>query len=145
MPEWTAGQAVTSENGGSSDAVLKSSKNLLAAIGFTQFMDEGQGAQISAASGDFPAENSILDSASFLAAAPAYFGGQKINTILSRAARDVRPGWSYLPFQVYANSIFPDTAGQAYTKNVSLSAALMAWQKASASYGTQQGFSITTK
>jgi len=41
--------------------------------------------------------------------------------------------------------IFPDTAGQAYTKNVSLSAGLMAWQKASASYGTQQGFSVTSK
>ena len=73
------------------------------------------------------------------------FGGQKINTVLSQSAKDVLPGWSYLPFQVYANSIFPDTAGQAYTKNVSLSTGLMAWQKASATYGTQQGFSVTSK
>ena len=145
MPEWTAGQAVTSENGGSSDAVLKSSKHLLAAVGFAEFMDQGPGAQISAASGDFPALNSILGSESFLGAAPAYFGGQKINTVLSRAAKDVLPGWSYLPYQVYANSVFPDTAGQAYTKNLSLLAGLQSWQKSSASYGTQQGFTITTK
>jgi multiple sugar transport system substrate-binding protein len=145
MPQWTAGQAANSENGGSSDAVLKSSKNPLAAAGFLEFMDSGPGAQMSADSGDFPAANSILDSSSFLSTAPAYFGGQKINTVLSQSAKDVLPGWSYLPFQVYANSIFPDTAGQAYTKNVSLSAGLLAWQKASASYGTQQGFSVTSK
>jgi multiple sugar transport system substrate-binding protein len=145
MPEWTAGQTATAENGGSGDAVLKSSKNQLAAAGFLEFMDEGAGAQISANSGDFPSANSILDSSSFLKTAPAYFGGQEINSVLSQAAKDVLPGWSYLPFQVYANSIFPDTTGQAYTKNISLNAGLQAWQKASASYGTQQGFSVTSK
>jgi multiple sugar transport system substrate-binding protein len=145
MPEWTSGQASSSENGGSSDAILASSKNQLAAAGFLKFMDEGQGAQISAASGDFPSSNTILDSASFLNTAPAYFGGQQINKVLSQAAKDVLPGWSYLPFQVYANSVFPDTAGQAYTKNLSLTAGLQAWQKTSATYGTQQGFSVTSK
>jgi multiple sugar transport system substrate-binding protein len=145
MPEWTAGQAVTSENGGSSDAVLKSSPNQLAAVGFVQYMDEGPGAQISANSGDFPSANSILDSSSFLNTAPAYFGGQKINTVLSQAAKDVLPGWTYLPFQVYANSIYPDTAGQAYTKNISLNAGLQEWQSESASYGNQEGFSVTSK
>ncbi len=145
MPDWTAGQAATAENGGSSDAVLKSSKNQLAAAGFLEFMNEGAGAQISANSGDFPSANTILDSSSFLDAAPAYFGGQAINQVLSQAAKDVLPGWSYLPFQVYANSIFPDTVGKAYTKSVSLNAGLQAWQTNSASYGTQQGFSVTSK
>jgi multiple sugar transport system substrate-binding protein len=145
MPAWTAGQPATAENGGSSDAVLKSSKNQLAAAGFLKFMNEGAGAQISANSGDFPSANTILDSSSFLNAAPAYFGGQQINKVLSQAAKDVLPGWSYLPFQVYANSIFPDTVGHAYTKNLSLNAGLQAWQKNSASYGTQQGFSVTSQ
>jgi multiple sugar transport system substrate-binding protein len=145
MPEWTAGQAVTAENGGSGDAILKSSKNQLAAAGFLRYMNEGPGAQISASSGDFPSSNTILDSSSFLNAAPAYFGGQQINKVLAQAAKDVLPGWSYLPFQVYANSVFPDTVGKAYTKNVSLNVGLQAWQKSSASYGTQQGFSVMSK
>ena len=50
MPQWTAGQAASSENGGSSDSILASSKNQLAAAGFLQFMNAGQGAQISASS-----------------------------------------------------------------------------------------------
>ena len=29
------------------------------------------------------------------------------------------PGWSYLPFQVYANSIFNDTVGKAYVSDLS--------------------------
>ena len=40
-----------------------------------------------------------------------YFGGQKINEVLVQASKDVVPGWTYLPFQTYANSIFGDTVG----------------------------------
>jgi multiple sugar transport system substrate-binding protein len=145
MPEWTAGQAATSENGGSSDAILASSKNQLAAAGFLQFMNAGEGAQMSAATGDFPASSAILSSASWQNVTPAYFGGQAINKVLAQASDTVLPGWSYLPFQVYANSIFPDTVGQAYTGKSSLSAGLTAWQQQSASYGTQQGFSVVSK
>jgi multiple sugar transport system substrate-binding protein len=145
LPEWTAGTAATSENGGSADSVLASSKNQLAAAGFLQFMNTGPGEQISANSGDFPSSNTMLNASSFLDQAPAYFGGQKINQVLSQAASQVLPGWSYLPFQVYANSIFPNTVGQAYTGKSSLDAGLQAWQQQSASYGTQQGFSISSQ
>lgn len=145
MPQWTAGQAVTSENGGSSNAVLSASKNQAAAAAFLQFISTGQGARISAASGDFPASTTILNSASWQDQRPAYFGGQRVNKVLAQASGDVLPGWSYLPFQVYANSIFPGTVGQAYTGKSTLSAGLQAWQQQSASYGTQEGFSVTSK
>jgi multiple sugar transport system substrate-binding protein len=145
MPQWSAGQTVDAENGGSSDAILKSSKNQLAAAGFLQFMDSGPGAQISATDGAFPCVNSILSSSSFQNAAPAYFGGQQINKVLAQSAQEVLPGWSYLPFQVYANSVFPDTVGQAYTGKSTLDAGLKAWQKSSADYGNQQGFDITSE
>jgi multiple sugar transport system substrate-binding protein len=145
MPEWTAGTPANSENGGSSDTILASSKNQLAAAGFLQFASLQEGATISANSGDFPASNSILNSSSYLNQTSAYFGGQKINQVLSQAASTVLPGWSYLPFQVYANSIFPDTVGKAYASKSNLNSALMQWQQSSASYGTSEGFSVTSK
>ena len=145
MPEWTAGQAADSENGGSSNAILSSSKNQLAAAGFLEYMDSGAGAQISASTGDFPAASAILSSSSWQNVAPAYFGGEAINKVLAQASDNVLPGWSYLPFQVYANSIFPNTVGQAYTGKTTLDAGMQAWQQQSASYGTQQGFSVTSK
>ncbi len=53
-----------------------------------------------------PSTTAELSSKEFLAEAPEYFGGQKINEVLAAAADDVVEGWSYLPYQVYANSIF---------------------------------------
>jgi len=145
LPEFSAGQTASSENGGSANSVLAASKNQAAAAAFLQFISTGDGAQISADSGDFPASTTQLTSSSFLNVKPAYFGGQAINQVLSQASSAVLPGWSYLPFQVYANSIFPDTVGQAYTGKSTLSAGLSAWQQQSASYGSQQGFSVTSK
>ena len=145
IPQYSAGSTGTSENGGSSDAVLTASKHQAAAAAFVQWISTGQGAQISADSGDFPAATSILNSSSFQDQAPAYFGGQQINKVLAQASSDVLPGWSYLPFQVYANSIYSSTAGQAYTGKSTLTAGLQAWQQQSATYGSSQGFSITSK
>jgi multiple sugar transport system substrate-binding protein len=144
IPQYTAGTSATSENGGSSDAVLAASKNQAAAAAFVQWISTGQGAQISADSGDFPAATAILNSSSFQSQAPAYFGGQQINKVLAQASSDVLSGWNYLPFQVYANSIFSNTAGQAYAGKGTLSAGLQTWQQQSASYGSQQGFSVTS-
>jgi multiple sugar transport system substrate-binding protein len=146
MPTWTAGgAAATSENGGSSYAVMKASKNALVAAAFDQFMNAGEGETIFANEGGFPSLNSVLNSSSFLDQAPAYFGGQKINQVLSASASSVIPGWSFMPFQVYANSIFPDSVGKAYSDKSDLNAAITTWLQASATYGQQQGFTVSVK
>jgi multiple sugar transport system substrate-binding protein len=145
LPTFEAGKPADAENGGSADSVMKQSKNPLVAAGFVQYMNAQQGAQISIQSGSFPSTTADLSSSSFLNQTPAYFGGQKINQVLAQASKDVLPGWSYLPFQVYSNSIYGDTVGQAYANKTDLNAGLQAWQKASASYGTQQGFTVTSK
>ena len=93
MPTWSAGgPAATAENGGSSYAVMKGSKNALVAAAFDQFMNAGAGETIFANEGDFPSLDSVLTSSSFLNQAPAYFGGQKINQVLSRPPSSVDPG-----------------------------------------------------
>lgn len=145
MPTYDGGTAASAENGGSADAVMKGSSNALVAAAFVQFMGTDAGEQILADSGGFPAENSILNSSSFQDQAPAYFGGQKINQVLSQAASSVLPGWSYMPFQVYANSIYPDSVGKAYAAKTDILAALDTWYKSSAQYGQQQGFTVTVQ
>jgi multiple sugar transport system substrate-binding protein len=52
-------------------------------------------------------------------------------------------GWSYLPFQVYANSIFNDTVGKAYVSSTTLQDGLTGWQQASVKYGNEQGFTVS--
>lgn len=140
------GKPANSENGGGAQVVLKQSKNPALASGFLKWLNNSpESIKVFLASGGFPSTTNELNSDSFLADAPDYFGGQKINEVLVQGAKDVSTGWSYLPYQVYANSIYGDTVGQSYVSAGDLNTGLGAWQKSLADYGNQQGFTVTTK
>ena len=62
--------------------------------------------------------------------------------MLTEASTQVRDGWSYLPFQVYANSIFGDTVGQQYASKGDLNEGLSTWQDQLVEYGNSQGFTV---
>ncbi|MEW1864450.1 sugar ABC transporter substrate-binding protein [Streptomyces sp. NBC_00669] len=142
LPQWQAGQHASAENGGSSLAVTKASSKKALAYAFLQYANQGAGVQARIKGGAFPATTADLDSQAFLDTKFPYFGGQQANKIFSQSAKDVVPGWSYLPYQVYANSIFNDTVGKAYVSSTTLTSGLNAWQDQSVSYGKQQGFSV---
>lgn len=145
MPTYEAGKPATAENGGGGDAVMKQSKNKAAAYGFLEFSNGTEGAAIHAANGGFPSTVADLEADSFVNAENAYFGGQKVNEVLVQAAKDVVPGWHYLPFQTYANSIFGDSVGQSYASNSDLNVGLKGWQDATVKYGETQGFTVSSK
>ncbi len=142
MPQWTAGGTATSENGGSSLAIPKASKNQQLAYEFIKYADAGAGVQTRIDGGAFPATTADLQSAAFVNKTFDYFGGQKVNEVLAKSAADVVKGWQYLPFQVYANSIFNDTVGKAYVSGTTLQQGLKAWQDSSVTYGNDQGFTV---
>ncbi|MEU3691297.1 ABC transporter substrate-binding protein [Streptomyces narbonensis] len=142
LPQWTKGGRTSAENGGSSLAVPKAAKNKELAYAFAEFATTGAGASARVAEGAFPATRADLESKTFLDAAFPYFGGQKANRIFAESARNVGADWSYLPYQVYANSIFNDTVGKAYVSPTKLSDGLKAWQDASVKYGADQGFAV---
>ena len=137
------GKAVTAENGGGGQAVTKQSKNPALAAGFLKWLNnDEESLKIFAESGGFPSTTAQLSDPAFVEKASDYFGGQKINEVLTQASSEVRKGWSYLPFQVYANSIYGDTVGQAYATKGDLNAGLTAWQDQLVQYGNDQGFSV---
>jgi multiple sugar transport system substrate-binding protein len=142
MPQWEAGGKASAENGGSSLAVPDKAANKALAYGFVKFaaVDEGKDSRIKA--GAFPATTADLASPEFLGAEFPYFDGQKANEVFAESAKNVVPGWKYLPFQVYSNSIFNDTVGKAYVSSTSLADGLKSWQDQSAKYGTEQGFTV---
>ncbi|MFG3341301.1 ABC transporter substrate-binding protein [Glycomyces sp. NPDC048151] len=142
MPQWEAGAHATSENGGSSLAVPAASGNSALAYAFTEYATTGEGAQTRVDGGAFPATTEQLESAEFRAKEFPYFGGQKVNEILADSAANVVTDWQYLPFQVYANSIFNDTVGQAYVSDTTLDDGLAAWQEQCTAYGSDQGFTM---
>ena len=142
MPQWTAGGEETSENGGSSLALPKAGGKKELSYAFVRYAATGEGAQARTDGGAFPATRAQLDSAGFQNKEFPYFGGQKVNEVLAQSASQVVGGWSYLPFQVYAYSVYGDTAGKAYLGDGTLQEGLVAWQDASVKYGREQGFTI---
>ncbi|MEV6443987.1 sugar ABC transporter substrate-binding protein [Amycolatopsis sp. NPDC051716] len=142
MPTYD-GKPVTSENGGSAQSVVKQSKNPALAAGFVRWLNHAGGVAPFIKSGGFPSTTADLTSPAFVDEAVPYFGGQKINQVLTQASKDVAPGWTYLPYQTYANSVFSDTAGKAYLNATPLDAGLAAWQQAIVDYGNQQGFTVS--
>ncbi|MEU7072696.1 sugar ABC transporter substrate-binding protein [Streptomyces narbonensis] len=142
LPQWTKGEKASAENGGSSLAVPKAAKNKELAYAFTEFATTGTGAGSRVAAGAFPATRADLESRAFLDKPFPYFGGQQANRVFAESARNVGEDWSYLPFQVYANSIFNDTVGKAYVSPTKLDDGLKTWQDASVKYGSDQGFTV---
>ncbi|WP_447002535.1 ABC transporter substrate-binding protein [Saccharothrix isguenensis] len=138
------GEPVTAENGGGGQSVLKQSANPALAAGFVRWLNHDNGVKPFLESGGFPATTADLGSAAFKDKASDYFGGQKVNQVLTAAADQVATGWSYLPYQLYANSIFSDTVGQSYLNATHLDPGLTAWQESLVDYGNQQGFTVTT-
>lgn len=142
LPQWTKGGRSSAENGGSSLALPTASRNKELAYAFIEYANHGAGVRTRIKDGAFPATNTDLTSDEFQQTEFPYFGGQKANQVFAESAARVPADWKYLPFQVYSNSVFNDTAGKAYVSNTSLADGLKSWQRKSAEYGKQQGFTV---
>ncbi|WP_447007268.1 ABC transporter substrate-binding protein [Saccharothrix isguenensis] len=142
VPTYDGGAPVTGENGGSTQSVLKQSAKPALAAAFVRWLNNGNGVKPFVDSGGFPATKADLESPAFKDEQTPYFGGQKANQILTAAAGQVSTGWSYLPYQTYANTIFGDTVGKSYAGGTAIDPGLADWQKALVDYGNQQGFTV---
>ncbi|MFJ2277089.1 ABC transporter substrate-binding protein [Streptomyces sp. NPDC087866] len=142
LPQWTAGATASAENGGSALALPELGGNEALAYAFIEYANAGKGVDTRVKGGAFPATTAQLESASFQNTAFPYFGGQQANKVFAQSAAAVPDDWSYLPYQVYANSVFNDTAGKAYVSGTTLAEGLKAWQDASVKYGDEQGFTV---
>ncbi|MBT2500870.1 sugar ABC transporter substrate-binding protein [Agromyces sp. ISL-38] len=137
------GSPTTAENGGSAQSVTKQSKNPALAAAFLRWLNSSDASiDVFLNSGGFPSTTAQLNADSFLNEAPEYFGGQEVNKVLVDASKNVAEGWEFLPFQVYANSVFADTVGKSYADNSDLNRGLQAWQDNLVDYGNTQGFTV---
>ncbi|KFI83323.1 ABC transporter substrate-binding protein [Bifidobacterium psychraerophilum] len=135
-------KATNGEDGGSTLAIMSSTDKAEAAWKFIDFAAHGKGVKIRVDKGQFPADKASLSDSSFLTKTDPYFGDQKYNEVLSKAADDVNTKWQFLPYDVYARSIFSDTAGQATLGKITFKEALKNWQDQLVEYGKQQGYKV---
>jgi multiple sugar transport system substrate-binding protein len=148
LPEWTAGTAAGGDWGGSSDAVVKTSKNPIAAYEFAKFVnDDPTSASLltfNPKTALFPTKTAVLNSSKFSGEQIAFLDGQKGNQVFASIAKTVNPNFGYLPYMNYANTQYGSTVGAAVTAKTDLYTAFGAWQKLLVAYGKQQGFTVKT-
>ena len=145
LPQWEEGEQVSAEDGGSALAIPAQSKNQEAAYKFVEFLTHGDGADVMADHGTFPSLKRILNDEDFQNEENDFFGGQQVNKVLCEAANLPVTEFQYLPYNPYAQSQFGDKIAPAYQGKKTLKEAFEDYQKALASYGEQQGYTVTVK
>ncbi|MCL2795934.1 MAG: sugar ABC transporter substrate-binding protein, partial [Microbacteriaceae bacterium] len=143
MPTWD-GKPANAENGGSTEVVPKLAPNPVLGAAFLRWLNsDPTSIKIFIKDGGFPSTVADLNDPSFINQTVPYFGTQKIYQVIVPQAKNDVPGWSYLPWQAYANGIFSDSVDKAIANKTDINAALKQWQAANIAYGKQQGFTVS--
>lgn len=131
-------------DGGSSLAVLSSTEHPKEAYEFVKWCsssDEGIKLDITDVNG-FPSDVKTMQSEDFLNQTSEFFGDQKYNEVLLQAAENVTTDWQFLPYDLYARTVYEDEFGPAAQGNTTFEKALQAWEKEMIDYGKQQGYTV---
>ncbi|GCB42878.1 ABC transporter substrate-binding protein [Streptomyces sp. NL15-2K] len=144
LPQWDASKPSSGNWGGSTTAVVKSTKNPIAAALFAQFLNsDPESAKMFATKQlFFPATKALLADASFTGDAPAFYGGQKVNQIFADISGTVSPSFQWPPFLDQVATDWTETVGKSLADKADTAAALGAWQSRITTYAKNQGFTV---
>ncbi|PWG66993.1 ABC transporter substrate-binding protein [Bifidobacterium callitrichidarum] len=143
MPQISSSTHGNGEDGGSSLAILKTSKKADAAYKFIEFAGhEREGINIRMDKGQFPADVKTMSDNDFLTKIDPYFGDQKYQDVLVEGANNVGKQWQFLPYEVYARNIYGDYIGKALSGEITVQEAIEQWQNALIEHGKQEGFNV---
>jgi len=145
LPQWDPSKVVSSNWGGSTDAVLKLSKNPIAASQLALFINTDKESALKFANEQFlfPAMKEILTDPSFVNQESKFYGGQKVNEKFAQISETVSPDFQWLPFMDYVYTNFDETLGKAFADKTDAVAGLQAWQDACAKFAKDQGFTVS--
>ncbi|WP_298805794.1 ABC transporter substrate-binding protein [uncultured Pseudokineococcus sp.] len=144
LPAWEEGDTATGNWGGSTDAVLSSTENPIAAAQLAKWFNTDPEPALTMALDQFlfVPHDVVLENEEFLDAAPEFFGGQQVNQLYSELTTEVDTDFGWLPFMDYVYNSFNDTLGTAIAEGGDMEAGLAAWEDDITSYAEQQGFTV---
>jgi multiple sugar transport system substrate-binding protein len=144
MPQWQAGQTVSSNWGGSTTVVFKSSKYPQQASTFAQWISANQqSALLEFTTGAYPALLSAQSSPDMNSPQP-FFGNQVINQVFSASAQQVNVNFQWGPTMEQVYNDMGDQFANAVNGHSTLSDGLNAVQQSTITYLQKQGFSVST-
>ncbi|MEU6147499.1 extracellular solute-binding protein [Streptomyces sp. NPDC047081] len=144
LPQWDAAKPTSGNWGGSTTAVIKSTKNAIAAALFAQFLnsDPASAKMFATKQFFFPATKSLLSDTSFTGDAPAFYGGQKVNQVFADISDTVPTSFQWPPFLDQVATDWTETVGKSLADRSDTVAALATWQKRITTYAKGQGFTV---
>lgn len=144
LPQWEEGDNVSGNWGGSSNAVLQSSENPIAAYELAKWINNAEEPTLKFATEQFlfPTTTALLSNPEFTEQEPEFYGGQKVNSLFAEISDTVDTDFQWLPFMDFAYSSFADTFGAEAAAKGDFAAGLDAWQEALVAYAEQQGFTV---
>jgi multiple sugar transport system substrate-binding protein len=144
LPQWQAGQTTSSNWGGSTTVVFKSSKHPQEASTFAQWISANQqSALLEFTTGAYPALLSALSSPVMNSPQP-FFGNQVINEVFSSSAKQVNVNFQWGPSMQQVYNDMGDQFANAVNGHGTLSDGLNAVQQSTVTYLKKQGFTVTT-
>ncbi|MFJ3895148.1 ABC transporter substrate-binding protein [Streptomyces sp. NPDC090083] len=144
LPQWDAAKPSSGNWGGSTTAVIRSTKNPVQAAVFAQFLnsDPTSARMFATEQFFFPATKPLLAEAGFLADAPAFYGGQKVNQVFADISAQVDPAFQWPPFLDRVATDWTETVGKSLADNTDTVRALGSWQSRITTFAKSQGFTV---
>lgn len=155
MPQWKEGEHANAEHGGSTLAIMNGTPDdrIKAAYTFIDFASHDESAiQSRIDNGAFPDTLDSLKKPEFASATTVknsagedieFFGGQEYNKELLTAAENVTEDYQFLPYEVYARTVFGDyVSGALVTSGTKISDGMAKWQTALREQGERMGFTV---
>ncbi len=144
IPQWDASKFVSANWGGSTLAVLASSRRPKEAAELAIWLTTNPQATSLYTTKQFlfPVLNSLLDSPDFADKPFDFYGGQSVNQVFVQSAKAVDPSFQWSPFQDYANQAMGDELGAAAGGKGTLAEAFDRLQDNFVQYARDQGFTV---
>ena len=144
LPQWDASTPQSGNWGGSTSAVIKSTKNPIAAAVFAQFLNTDPDSTKLFATKQFlfPATKALLADPAYVGDTPAFYGGQKVNEVFAGISRTVNTTFQWPPFLDRVEADFKETVGKSLTDKTDAVTALDEWQTRITTFAKGQGFTV---
>jgi multiple sugar transport system substrate-binding protein len=144
LPQWQAGTSAAGNWGGSTDAVLATTKNPIAAAELARFINVEHEPALKFATEQFlfPVTNEVLADPTFTDQKSDFYGGQQVNQLFAQISTTVNPDFGWLPFMDFAYSSYNETVGKAVADKGDMVAAMAVWESQLIEYAKSQGFTV---
>ncbi|GAA3621436.1 sugar ABC transporter substrate-binding protein [Nonomuraea rosea] len=144
LPQWDASAPASGNWGGSTSAVVKTTKNPIAAATFAQFLnsDPASTKLFTTKQFFFPATKALLADPAFVGDTPAFYGGQRVNQVFADISGTVGPSFQWPPFLDRVVTDWTETVGKSLSAKTDTVAALEQWQTRITTFAKSQGFTV---